>query len=226
MHFVSKAAMDIEGLGEKIIEQLMKEGLVREPADIYELEEGDLIPLERFAEKSAQNLIESIKKNKEVPLARFLNALGILHVGEETAIDLANHFGSIQKIKKASSDEINSIPNIGEVVARSTYEWFANEKNRKLLERLLKYIKIVNPKVARKRQTLRGMVIVLTGELISLTRDQAKQAIRAHGGDVAGSVSVKTDLVVAGENPGSKYDKAKELGIKMIGEKEFSKMIR
>ena len=105
--FCFQGAMDIEGLGEKIIEQLMREGLVREPADVYDLEEGDLVPLERFAEKSAQNLIESIKKSRQVPLTRFLNALGILHVGEETAIDLANHFGNIQKIKKASLEEIN-----------------------------------------------------------------------------------------------------------------------
>lgn len=225
MHFVSKGAMDIEGLGEKIVEQLLKEGLIRQPADIYELEEGDLVPLERFAEKSAQNLIEAINKSRHVSLARFIGALGILHVGEETAIDLANHFGSIEKLAKAGLEELNSIVDIGPVVAKSIYEWFGDEKNKKLLERLLRHVKIENPKVVRKKQTLAGMTVVLTGELESLTREQAKQAIRVHGGDVASSVSAKTDLVVVGSEPGSKYDKAKEWGVKIIGEEEFLKLI-
>jgi len=225
-HFVSRSAMDIEGLGKKIIEQLMREGLVRDPADIYDLEEGDLMPLQRFAEKSARNLIEAINKSKEVPLARFLNALGILHVGEETAIDLANHFGSIQNLKNTSLDEINSLPNIGGVVAKSIFEWFNDDKSKKLLGRLLEEIKIENPKVVRKRQTLKGMTIVLTGELTGMSRDQAKAAIREHGGDVASSVSAKTDLVVVGAEPGSKFDKAKELGVKIIGEKEFLQIIK
>ncbi len=225
IHFVSKGAMDIEGLGVKIIDQLMKEGLVRDPADIYDLAEGDLVPLERFAEKSAQNLIEAIDKSREVPLARFINALGILHVGEETAIDLANHFGGIHKLAQASSDELNPISNIGEVVTKSIYEWFASVKNQKLLARLLKAVKIINPEIKKKKQTLKGLTVVLTGELENLSREQAKQAIREHGGDVSSSVSAKTDLVVAGVEPGSKYDKAKELGIKIIEEKEFLKFI-
>ena len=225
-HFVSKSAMDIDGLGKKIIDQLMRQGLIRDPADIYDLEEGDLVPLERFAEKSAKNLIESINKSKEAPLARFLNALGILHVGEETAIDLANHFGIIEKIKKASLEKINFIPNIGPVVAKSIFEWFNDSKNKKLLGRLLRVIKIENPKLARRKQTLKSMTIVLTGELEEMSRDQAKQAIREHGGDVASSVSAKTDLVVAGEEPGSKYDKARELGIRVIGEEEFLKLVK
>lgn len=226
MHFVSKGAMNIEGLGEKIIDQLMKEGLIRNAADIYRLEEGDLVPLERFAEKSAQNLIESIEQARRVPLARFLNALGILHVGEETAIDLANHFGSIQNLKNASLDRINSISNIGEVVARSIWQWFNDERNKKLLASLLKYVKVENPKVVPKKQTLKGKIVVLTGELEGLTREQAKQAVREHGGDIASSVSKNTDLVVAGANPGTKYDKAKGLGVKIIVEKEFLRMIK
>lgn len=225
MHFVSRGAMDVDGLGEKIIDQLLKEGLIRDPADIYELKEGDLESLERFAEKSAKNLIESIEQSKSVSLARFISALGILHVGEETAIDLANYFGSIGRIKKASLEEINEISNIGPVVAKSIYEWFSDEKNKKLLERLLGYVKIENPKVARRKQTLAGMMIVLTGELPSMSRDQAKQVIRDHGGNVSSSVSAETSLVVVGENPGTKYDRAKELGVKIIGEEEFLRML-
>jgi len=225
MHFVSRGAMDIEGLGEKIIEQLMKEGLINDPADIYDLEEGDLVMLERFAEKSAQNLIEAIDKSQSVTLARFLNALGILHVGEETAVDLANCFGRIEKITKASLDEINSISNIGPVVAKSVFEWFNESKNKKLLKRLLGHVKIENPKTAKKKQTLSGRTIVLTGELSQMSRDQAKQAVREHGGDIASSVSKNTSLVVAGASPGSKLDKAKELGVKIVGEEEFLKLI-
>ena len=226
MHFVSKGAMDIEGLGEKIIDHLMREGLIRDPSDIYKLQECDLVPLERFAEKSAQNLIEAISKSKAVAFSRFINALGILHVGEETAIDLANHFGSITKLRQASLQDLNAISNIGEVVAKSIYEWFGNEKNKKLLDRLLRQVKIVNPKVQHKKQTLKGLTVVLTGELENLSREQARQAIREHGGDVSSSVSAKTDLVVAGSEPGSKYEKAKELGVKIIDEKEFLKLIK
>ncbi|OGZ33756.1 MAG: hypothetical protein A2Y98_03235 [Candidatus Portnoybacteria bacterium RBG_19FT_COMBO_36_7] len=225
-HFVSKQAMNIEGLGRKIIDQLMKEGLVQEAPDIYDLKEGDLAPLERFAEKSARNLIESIERSRRVPLARFLNALGVLHVGEETALDLANCFGNIQKLKSASFEDLNSISNIGEVVAKSVYEWFNNERNRGLLRRLLEVIKIENPKVTRKRQTLAGKIIVLTGELEGMSREQAKQSVRERGGEIASSVSKNTDLVVAGENPGTKFDKAKELEVKIIGEKEFIKLIK
>jgi len=226
MHFVSKGAMDIDGLGEKIINQLMREGLIQNPADIYELEEGDLEPLERFAEKSAKNLIGAIDKSRNVTLAKFIGALGILHVGEETAVDLANHFGSVKKIDSASLEEINSIANIGPVVAKSVYDWFGNGKNKKFLDRLLAHIKIENPKVVRKKQTLAGKTIVLTGELASMSREQAKQAVREHGGDPSSAVSRETGLVVVGENPGLKYDRAKELGVKIIGEEEFLRMIK
>ncbi|TSC53163.1 MAG: DNA ligase (NAD+) [Parcubacteria group bacterium LiPW_39] len=226
IHFASKPGLDIEGLGPKIIDQLIKEGLVGDPSDFYELTEGDLVPLERFAARSAQNLVESIKKSQEVPLESFINALGILHVGEETALDLANHFGKIQKLASAGLAELNAIPNIGSVVAQSIYDWFREEKNKKLLQRLLDKITVQNPRLKKKKQTLRGMTVVLTGELASLSRDQAKQAIREHGGDVSSSVSVKTGLVVAGSEPGSKYDKAKKLRIKIIGEEEFLKLIK
>jgi DNA ligase (NAD+) len=225
-HFVTKSAIDIEGLGPKIIDQLIKAGLIGDVADIYDLKEGDLEPLERFAEKSAKNIIESVNKSRKIPLNRFINALGILHVGEETAIDLANYFGSIEKLKKAKPEELNSIPNIGRIVAQSIFNWFAEEKNQKLLARLLKAVKIEEQKLPRKKQNLKNLIIVLTGELAIMSRDQAKQKIRERGGDVSSSVSQKTNLVVAGDSPGSKYDKARELGVKIIGEKEFLKLIK
>lgn len=224
-HFASKQAMDIEGLGPKIIDQLMVSGLIRDVADIYELTEGDLVPLERFADKSAKKLIESIEKSKRVALYRFISALGILHVGEETAIDLANHFGSIEKLKSVSEEELAKIANIGGVVAKSIIAWLDDRHNQKMLERLLKQVKMESPKVSRKEQILKNMTIVLTGELINLSRDQAKQLIRERGGEVASSVSAKTSLVVVGANPGSKYDKAKKLGVKIVGEEEFRRLV-
>lgn len=225
-HFVSKSAMDIEGLGPKIIDQLMKEGLVRDSADIYDLKEGDLTPLARFAAKSAKNVIESIDKSRQAPLARFINALGILHVGEETAIDLANYFGSMEKLSRAGEEELAALANIGPVVAQSIAQWFGETKNKKLLARLLKAVRIEGPKVSRKKQVFKGMTLVLTGELAGLSRDQAKAAIRERGGDVASSVSAKTGLVVAGEEPGSKLDKARELGVKVINEEEFLELLK
>ena len=225
-HFVSKSAMDIEGLGPKIIDQLMKEGLVRDSADIYDLKEGDLTPLARFAAKSAKNVIESIDKSRQAPIARFINALGILHVGEETAIDLADHFGSMEKLSEASEEDLSALANVGPVVAQSIAQWFGEAKNQKLLARLLKAVKIKEPRVSKKKQIFKNMALVLTGELAGLSRDQAKAAIRERGGDVASSVSVKTSLVVAGAEPGSKHDKAKELGVKIIGEEEFLKLLK
>jgi len=225
-HFVSKSAMDIEGLGPKIVDQLMRVGMVNDAADIYDLKEGDLAILERFADKSAKNLIEAINKSRQVSLWRFINALGISHVGEETAIDLANHFGGIGNLSKAGEAELAAISNIGSAVAQSIISWFGEAKNKKLLARLLKAVKIAKSKVVKKKQVFKGMTLVLTGELAGLSRDQAKAAIRERGGDVASSVSVKTDLVVAGEAPGIKNDKAKELGIKIIDEEAFLKMLK
>ena len=224
-HFVSKKAFDIEGLGLKIIDQLISEGLVSDPADLFELKEGDLIGLERFAEKSAKNLIEAIQKNKEIPLPKFIYALGIRNVGEETAHDLAKHFGALKILKKVSIEELENILDIGPVVARSIKNWFSQKRNLKFLERLKKAgIKILEEKKV-KPQPLKGKKFVLTGTLEILTREQAKEKIRSFGGEVASSVSKETDYVVLGKNPGSKYEKAKKIGIKTIQEKEFLKMI-
>lgn len=222
IHFVSRKAYNIDGLGEKIVEQLLNEGLISNSADIFLLKKGDLEPLERFAEKSAQNLVEAIEKSKDITLAKFLYALGIIHVGEETAIDLANHFKSLEKIKKASLDEINALSNIGEVVAKSIFDWFKNEKNLNLIENLAKNgVRIKNPPKSISQGKLKGLSFIFTGELDSVTRDEAKNMVRALGGETPSSVSKNTSFVVAGRDPGSKFEKAKKLGIKIINENEF-----
>ncbi len=222
-HFVSKAGLDIEGLGPQITEQLINDGLITNAAGIYKLKKGDLEPLERFGEKSAQNIIEAIEKSKKVSLPKFLYALGIRHVGEETAFALANYFGSLEKIRKASLVQLSKVPDIGEVVAKSIYDYFHDKKKIELVDELLKYINI--EKIEKAKQTLAGKIFVLTGSLNSLTREQAKDKIRKLGGDVSSSVSKNTDYVVLGDEPGSKYDKAKKLGVKIIKENDFLKLL-
>jgi len=225
IHFASKKAFDIEGLGPQIVNQLMDEGLVSNPADLFSLEQGDLVPLERFAEKSAQNLIEAIDQSKKIPLAKFIYALGIRHTGEETAINLAQYFGSLEKLKKASLAELARVKDIGQVVAQSVFEWFNNKVSQRLIDKLVKSgIEIDQVKTVKKK--LLGLTFVLTGELNKFTREQAKEKIRQLGGDISGSVSNETDFVVVGKEPGSKSDKAKKLGVKIIGEKEFLKMVK
>jgi len=225
-HFISKGAFDIVGLGPKIVDRLIEEGLVKDPADLFELKEGDLIPLERFAEKSAKNLIEAIQQRKEITLPRFIFALGIRGVGEETAQDLAKFFGSIENLKKASQEELEKVMDIGPVVARSIKEWFLQKRNLEFLEKLKRVgVKIIVERKPR-HQPFKGKIFVLTGGLESMTREEAKQKIRMLGGEVSSSVSKKTDLVVVGKEPGSKYQKAKKLGIKTISEKEFLKLLK
>jgi DNA ligase (NAD+) len=223
-HFIQKGAFDIVGLGAKIVDRLIEEGLVEDPADLFLLKEGDLIPLERFAEKSAKNLIEAIQSKKEITLAKFIFALGIRGVGEETAQDLANHFGSLEKLKKATKEELQEILDIGPVVAGSIFNWFREKKNLEFLKKLKKVgieIESLKPKVKR----LKGKTFVLTGTLETLTREEAKEKIRELGGKVSSSVSKKTDYLVLGKEPGSKYEKAKKLGIKIIDEKQFLKIL-
>jgi len=225
MHWTSKGAMDIDGLGPKIIEQLMKEGLVRTVADFYKLTIDDLLPLERFAEKSAENLIEAIEAKKEAGLSRFIYGLGIRHVGEETAIDLANYFGNLDKIRAAGLEELEKLADVGPIMAKSIYDWFRNPKHSELLEQLRNNgLKI--KKVESLARVLEGKTFVLTGGLKSLTREEAKARIRELGGDVSSSVSKNTDFVVAGEEAGSKLDKAKKLEVRVINEEEFLKMIK
>jgi len=226
-HWASKGAVNIDGLGPKIIEQLEKEGLVGDVSDFYTLTEGDLKPLERFAEKSVKNLIEAINNRKEIELAKFIFGLGIRHVGEETAITLANHFGTLERIREASLAEFDSLPDFGGVMAKSVYDWFRNKHNLNLLKKLSENgVTTKEVKEVEKDLIFKGKSVVLTGSLSSLTRDEAKAKIRELGGDISSSVSKKTDLVIAGVEPGSKYEKAVELGVKIINEEELLKMIK
>ncbi|MBI2023793.1 NAD-dependent DNA ligase LigA [Candidatus Giovannonibacteria bacterium] len=222
-HFVGRSAFDIAGLGPKIIDVLLDQNLIQDAADIFDLKEGDISVLERFGEKSAENIIRSIKSKNKITLPRFIVSLGILHVGDETAQDLADHFGSIEKILKASAEDLNSIENIGAVVAGSVYSWFRDPYHKNFLDKLLKRVTIEKYHVPAGK--LKGLAFVLTGGLESLTRDDAKARIRKLGGKISESVTKETDYVVAGADPGSKADKAKKLGVKIIDEKEFLKMI-
>jgi DNA ligase (NAD+) len=238
-HFVSRSAFDIVGLGPKIIEQLQREDLIKSPADIFLLTEEDLRPLERFAPKSAQNLVEAIKKSRTIPLAKFIYALGVRHVGEETAILLAQKIKNYElRIKNINPEELlgmidgidleelQEIREIGGKVAQSIKEWFADKKNRQLIAALSEAeVKIVLPEPA-VAEKFAGLSFVLTGELENYSRDEAKGIIRTLGGAVSSSVSKNTNYVLLGENPGSKYGKAKELGVKLISEEEFRKMIK
>ncbi len=231
IHFVSKRAFDIDHCGEKIVEQLLNEGLIKDAADLFTLTVGDLEPLDRFAEKSARNLVEAIEKAKHISLARFINALGIRNVGEETAEDLAEYFGELGKIVSALVDDLQKINGVGEKVARSIVEYFADQDNVKFVEKLLNNgVRIENQKLIRqsadKNQKFFGQTFVLTGTMTTLTRDEAKNKIKALGGSVSESVSKNTAFVVAGENPGSKLAKAQSLGIVILNEAEFKKMLQ
>jgi len=228
-HFTSKKAFDIEGLGPKIIDQLMDENLISRPPDIFELKEGDLLPLERFAEKSAQNLVQALSKSKKITLPRFIYSLGIRHVGEETVIDLARYFGSIDKLKQASREELEKIPDIGGKVSESIYNWFQQKRNQKLIDDLIKVgVKILPPEnpPAGGGKKLQGLTFVITGTLELMSRTEAEKKIRLQGGHPLSSLSKQTDYLVVGKEPGSKLEKAKELGAKTIGEKEFLEMIK
>jgi len=223
--FVSKNAFDIDGMGPKIIEQLMNEGLVGDPSDIFKLKEGDLEPLERFAEKSAQNIIEAIEKSKEVPLESFIYALGIRHVGAETANDIAEQFGTIEKILLLKKDDLDAIYGVGEAVGKSFEEYFSDKKHLEVIKELQKLgVKIQpfhSPVVSKK---LAGKSFVVTGSLESMPRDDAHKLIVKNGGRVSSSVTSKTDYLVVGDEPGSKLDKAKKFGTKILEESEFLKM--
>lgn len=225
-HFAGKHCLDIDGLGPKIIDLLTDKGLTSNPPDIFDLKKGDLLALPRFAEKSADNLISSIEKARKTTLPRFIFALSIPQVGEETARDLAEHFGRLEKIAKATGDELEKISGIGPIVANSVATWFADKNNKKLVEKLLKRVAIEKIEVTRSTGPLDGKVFVLTGVLKGMEREAAKEKIRALGGGVSESVSKKTSYVVAGENPGSKLDKARGLGVQILGETEFMNLIK
>ena len=223
-HFVSKRAFDIVGLGSEIVDKLVDVGLIKDSSDFFKLEPKKLLELEGFAEVSANKLVASIQKSKKVSLARFVYALGIIHVGEETANLLAVYFGDFDDLASAKVEQLQKVPGVGEKAARSIKNWFDAKDNKELVQRLVRLIEIQKqPKISKK---LMGKTFVLTGTLESLSRDSAKEKIRLLGGDVASSVSKETDYVVAGENAGSKFDKAQTLGVKIISEKEFLKIVK
>lgn len=226
-HFVSKKAFDIDGLGPKILEKLMTEDLIKDASDIFTLKIGDLEPLERFAEKSAQNAIDSIEQSKSITLARFIYALGIRNVGEQTAIDLAEKYHTIENLITATSEDLNSIYDVGPVVAKSIYEYFKDEKNIHFVKNMLKNgVNIQGVEKKEVKAEIADKTFVFTGGLDSMTRDDAKALVRKYGGSISESVSTKIDYVVAGESTGSKYEKAKRLGVKIINEKEFLELIK
>lgn len=223
-HFVARNAMDIDGLGEKTIEQFMNEGLVRDPADLYELALGDILPLERFAETSAVNIISAIAAAKSAPFSRFLYALGIEHIGEQTARDLADHFGTLSNLQSAELPKLIEIEGVGEKVAQSVHRWFRDPDRLDYLARLLKFI-TVQPAVKMAKGILSDRVFVFTGEIEAMSRDEAKEIVRSLGGKTSESVSAKTSYVVAGPGSGDKLAKAQKLGVKVLNEKEFLAMI-
>jgi DNA ligase (NAD+) len=224
LHFVN--AFDMRGLGEKIAEQLLQKGFVHEPSDIFSLEPGDFLQLEGFAEVSSKKLHKEIQDHREIDLGRFINGLGIRHVGEETAADLAKHFGSIDDFLKTSKEDLLTVEGIGGVVADSVMEFLQDKREQEELKRLLALVKV---KRAIKRDVsgpFKGTTWVITGSLDSMSRDEAKEKIRSLGGDVTESVSKKTSFVVVGAEPGSKYEKAKKLGVAILDEGEFLKKIK
>jgi DNA ligase (NAD+) len=227
LHFASRNAMNIEGLGDKLVDQLVDGGLVKDPADLYDLTEEPVAGLERMGEKSAANLCGEIEASRARPLANFLFALGIRHVGFASARDLAGHFGALERLRVASLEELQSVEGVGQIVAQSIREFFDSERNRQVVDRLLE--RGVRPPEDRTRlereaardATFDGKVFVLTGELAAMPRDAAKAEIERRGGKVSGSVSKKTHAVIVGESPGSKLAKARELKIALWDEARF-----
>jgi len=226
-HLVSKKAFNIDGVGPKIVDQLMETGLIRDSADLFSLKKEDLLNLERFADKSAENTINSVQSKKKVALDKFIYALGIEHVGEETAFVLARRFKTLDKIRHLQLEDLQIVHDIGPVVADSIYNWFQKQYNQKLLDKFKKAgVHVLEEKTTKELTKLAGKTFVLTGILETIARDDAKDKIRELGGDVSSSVSKNTDYVVAGSEPGSKYDKAKKLSIKILNESEFLKMLK
>ena len=228
-HFVSRRALDVDGMGDKIIDQLVEKEYVHTPADLFQLTPGKLTGLDRMGPKSAQNIVDALEKSKETTFARFLYALGIREVGEATAAGLAAHFGTIEALEQASIDDLQKVPDVGIVVATHVRNFFAEESNREVIAQLRKEgVRWPAPVVVNAEEIdspFAGKTIVLTGSLSQLSRDDAKAQLVALGAKVAGSVSKKTDLVIAGEAAGSKLAKAQELGIEVIDEAEMLRLL-
>ncbi len=224
-YFAGRGQMDIEHLGEALIDQLVDAGLVKNFADLYKLTKEDLVDLERMADKSAQNVIDSIEASKTRPLWRFVAGLGIRHIGGQTAQMLAEHFGSLDAIKNAGQAELDSIEQIGPKIAESVYEYFQDEKKLHVIEQLLSAGLTPIHQKTQKSDKFTGKSVVITGTLESMTRQQAEQAIKQAGGKTSSSISSRTDFLLAGKNPGSKLDKAAGLGVKVLSEQDFLAML-
>lgn len=226
LHFAARRAMDIDGLGEKLVDQLVDRGLVQDVADLYRLGVEDLASLERMAEKSAQNLAHAIEKSKKTTLARLIYALGIRHVGESTAKLLADGFGSLEALLRAREEDLLTVPGVGPVVAESISRFFAEPHNQKVIQKLLEAGVCPRGEEEGLRKPLAGKTFVLTGRLASLTRDEASLQLQALGAKVSSSVSAKTDYVVSGEDAGSKLEQARALKVNILDEEAFLALLR
>jgi len=228
-HFASRRAMDIEGLGAKLIEQLVLEGAVETPADLYDLNADQLAALDRMGEKSAQNVVAAIEKSKATTLSRFLYSLGIREVGEATAASLAAHFGNLEAIMEADTSELEEVADVGPIVAKQVEDYFSSREHKSLIKRL-RASGVSWPVETQRRPTadsrFYGKTVVVTGTLSSMTRDEVKDRLRALGAKVASSVSRKTDILIAGENPGSKLEKAREFGVEIVSEAQIGDLGR
>jgi DNA ligase (NAD+) len=225
-HYAGRHAMNIDGLGEKIVDQLVEQKLVKDVADVYALKVEKVAELERMAEKSAQNLVEEIQASKKNPLSRLIFALGMRFVGERTGQLLAEHFSTLEDLEEAKQEELEQVPEVGPKVAASIVEFFSEAANRKLVKKLREAgVRPTAEKREVKSQKLAGKSFVFTGGLVNRSREEAGELVQQHGGKVSGSVSKKTDYVVVGTDPGSKYDKAKELGVTVLTEGEFEKLL-
>jgi DNA ligase (NAD+) len=221
-HFVSRIAMDIAGCGIKIVEQLIEAGLVKDPSDLYALKKEDLLNLEGFAEKKADNLLEAIAASKRQPLNRLITAIGIHGVGEVMAADLAKKYPDLEALSKAGQAELMTIEGVGPNIAEAIVDWFSVEGNRQLIRKFKQYgvwpVSDISASKPAGPQPLDGLTFVVTGTLPTFTRDGAREYIQKFGGKVSESVSKKTSYLVLGENPGSKLDKARELGVPVLDE--------
>src|SRR5216683_1032623 len=226
LHFASRGVMNIDGMGDALVNQLTERRMVKDVADIYKLTKADLLKLEPMGDKSAQNVLNEIERSKKLPLERVIYGLGIRFVGERTAQFLAEHFGALDELVKASEEELQQVQEVGPRIAKSIVEFFAEPKNRELVEELRTAGLTLRGKKKERGTKLAGKTFVLTGTLANYSRDEAKKMIEDAGGKVTGSVSKKTDYVVAGADAGSKLDKAKELGVAVIDEKEMEKFVR
>ncbi|NIA29195.1 MAG: NAD-dependent DNA ligase LigA, partial [Actinobacteria bacterium] len=225
-HFASKRAMDIDGLGSKLVDQLVEKGLVKNVADLYFLDKEQLAGLERMAEKSADNLLEAIDASRHRSLDRLLFALGIRFVGEHVARVIVKAFGSLERIENASEDELTAVYEVGPQVAKSIVEFFSKQENREIIERLRAGgVEIREEAVEETEKMLDGKIFVFTGALQTCTRHEAQYLVEKLGGRASSSVSKKTDFVVIGENPGSKAEKARNLGVRVLTEDEFRQMV-